>query len=458
VGRYLLLSSFAFDSSVAGVFWTLCEGGALVLPEQKQEQDVNGVASLIAQHGVTHTLCLPSLHGLLLEHAKPGQLDSLRVVIVAGEACPPALPCKHGEGLPDASLYNEYGPTESTVWSTACRLSTSERYSVVPIGRPIPFARNYILDARLQPAPIGVAGELYIGGAGVVPGYLNRPELTAERFIEAMDWALETGSPRGIAHTKTSDRQPVRIYRTGDLARYRPDGNIEFLGRTDHQVKIRGYRIELGEVEAALSRCNRVREVAVATHPGVRGDLRLVAYLVADEAEGPRPGAGELRTFLRTGLPDYMIPSAFVFLEKLPLTANGKVDRRALQPPDAVQARGDERFSPPTTPTEQAIAAVWRDALNLDRVGVYDNFFDLGGHSLMAIDVLARLERQLGVRLGPADIRLQTLGQLSATYDGHLAEPNSTPPAAAAGKDQSRTGRLIGAVHRIVVRESPTQG
>jgi amino acid adenylation domain-containing protein len=458
VERYLLLSSFAFDSSVAGIFWTLCEGSALVLPEQKQEQDVNAVASLIAKHGVTHTLCLPSLHGLLLDHAKPGQLDSLRVVIVAGEACPPDLPCKNGERLPNASLYNEYGPTEGTVWSTACRLSTRERYSVAPIGRSIPFARNYILDARQQPVPIGVAGELYIGGAGVVPGYLNRPELTAERFIEVEDWKLETSSPHGIAHTKTSDLQSVRIYRTGDLARYRPDGNIEFLGRTDHQVKIRGYRIELGEIENALTRFNRVREAAVATHPDVRGHLRLVAYLVTDEAEGPRPGAGELRTFLRTGLPDYMIPSAFVFLDKLPLTANGKVDRRALLPPDAVQARGDERVSPPTTPTEQAIAAVWRDALNLDRVGVYDNFFDLGGHSLMAIDVLARLERQLGVKLGPADIRLQTLGQLSATYDEHLAEPNAPPPAAAAGKDQGRTERLMGAVRRIVARENPTRG
>ncbi len=255
--RFLLLSSFAFDSSVVGIFWTLCQGGALVLPEQKQEQDVLAIASLIEKHGVTHTLCLPSLYAVLLDHATPAQLRSMRVVIVAGEACPAGLIRTHRARVPHAALYNEYGPTEATVWSTACRIDDRDLDgATVPIGMPIPNAQNYILDAHMQLVPMGVVGELYIGGDGVVDGYLNRPELTAERFIETDDrrWTADEGRPSSVVR---------RLYKTGDLARWRNDGLIEFIGRADQQVKIRGFRIEVGEIEDVLRTHALVKEAVV---------------------------------------------------------------------------------------------------------------------------------------------------------------------------------------------------
>jgi amino acid adenylation domain-containing protein len=252
--RYLLLSSFAFDSSVAGIFWTLCQGGTLCLPEQKQEQDVSVIADLIAQHGITHTLCLPSLYSLLLDYAAPGQLDSLKVVIVAGEACQANLVSKHYAALPRAGLYNEYGPTEATVWSTACHIPRDFQGASVPIGRPIPNTQNYVLDAALQPVPIGIAGELCIAGEGVATGYLHQPELTRERFVTC----------------DFGDGLIARLYRTGDLVRWQPDGTLAFLGRADHQVKIRGYRIELGEIEAMLRQHPSVREAVVVVREEAR--------------------------------------------------------------------------------------------------------------------------------------------------------------------------------------------
>ncbi len=246
--RFLLLSSFAFDSSVVGIFWTLCQGGTLVLPEQKQEQDVLAIAGLIKKHGVTHTLCLPSLYAVLVDHATPQQMQSLRVVIVAGEACSLGLIQAHRTHVPRAALYNEYGPTEATVWSTACRIDDLHT-DTVPIGLPIPNAQNYILDAHRQLVPMGVVGELYIGGDGIVDGYLNRPELTAERFV--------------TVDVDASKVNRQKLYRTGDLARWRSDGLIEFLGRADQQVKIRGFRIELGEIEDALRTHPAVKEAVV---------------------------------------------------------------------------------------------------------------------------------------------------------------------------------------------------
>lgn len=245
VGRFLLLSSFAFDSSVVGIFWSLCQGGTLCLPEQDQERDVHQIASIIAGYRITHTLCLPSLYALLLEYAEPEQLRSLKAVMVAGEACPPDLIRQHYERLPDAVLYNEYGPTEGTVWSTVYQIPAHEVHNPVPIGRPVSNMQVYILDSHYLPLPIGIPGELYIGGDGLASGYLNRPDLTNEHFV---------------AHPFFSGQ---RLYRTGDLARYLPDGNIQFLGRADHQVKIRGYRIELEEIEAVLKQYPAVRYAVV---------------------------------------------------------------------------------------------------------------------------------------------------------------------------------------------------
>jgi amino acid adenylation domain-containing protein len=263
--RYLLLSSFAFDSSVAGIFWALCQGGTLCLPEQKQEQDVSTIAELIAQHGITHTLCLPSLHSLLLDYAAPGQLDSLKTVIVAGEACQANLVHKHYATLPNAGLYNEYGPTEATVWSTACHIPRDFQGASVPIGKPIPNMQNYVLDAALQPVPIGIAGELCIAGDGVVPGYLNQPELTRERFINC----------------DFGDGLTTRLYRTGDLVRWQADGSLAFLGRADHQVKIRGYRIELGEIEAVLRQHPDVRDAVVVVREETAREANEVDALAA---------------------------------------------------------------------------------------------------------------------------------------------------------------------------------
>lgn len=239
--RYLLLSSFAFDSSVAGIFWALAQGGALCLPAQDEEKDVQQLIQHITRWQVTHTLCLPSLYALLLEFARPGQLGSLQCVIVAGEACQPALVQEHYTRVPHASLYNEYGPTEGTVWATAYRLTPTEKHNA-PIGRPIPNMQAYVLDAHQQFAPIGVPGELYIGGEGLSNGYWKRPDLTAEKFVRV---------------------ENERLYRTGDLVRWRADGNLEFLGRVDQQVKVRGYRIELEEIEMALKAHPAVRETVV---------------------------------------------------------------------------------------------------------------------------------------------------------------------------------------------------
>ncbi|MEE8304638.1 MAG: amino acid adenylation domain-containing protein, partial [Candidatus Tectomicrobia bacterium] len=251
--RFLLLSSFAFDSSVAGIFWTLCQGGALILPQERLEQDIEQLGSLIAEHRISHMLTLPSLYNLLLEHVAPHKLQSLQIVMVAGEACPKEAVLRHHMLMPNTTLYNEYGPTEGTVWCTAYQIPTNVAGSQIPIGRPIANMRVYLLDAHGQPVPIGVPGELYIGGDGLARGYLHRPDLTDERFVRPAFSDVGT-----------------RLYRTGDLARYLPDGNIEFLGRIDHQIKIRGYRVELEEIEAVLAQHPAVRETVVVAREEAR--------------------------------------------------------------------------------------------------------------------------------------------------------------------------------------------
>ncbi|MDJ0579750.1 amino acid adenylation domain-containing protein [Crocosphaera sp.] len=249
VGNFLLLSSFAFDSSVAGIFWTVCQGGTLVLPKQKLEQDIQALATLISREQITHTLCLPSLYNLLLTYTKNTELESLKVVIVAGEGSWQSLATLHHEKLPDTSLYNEYGPTEATVWSSVYQVPKTMESSTIPIGKPIANTQIYLLNNLQQLVPIGVPGEIFIGGSGVVQGYLNQPEKTNQQFI-----------PNPFSQVEGD-----YLYRTGDLARYLPDGNIEFLGRVDRQVKIRGYRIELGEIEDILKEHETVQEAVLVT-------------------------------------------------------------------------------------------------------------------------------------------------------------------------------------------------
>jgi acyl carrier protein len=276
---------------------------------------------------------------------------------------------------PDCSVFNHYGSTEATVGVLAYPIKDRENciFETVPLGRPINNAQIYLLDSHLQPVALGVSGELYIGGLSLARGYLNQPHLTEEKFI-----------------LNPFDTEPgARLYKTGDLARYLPDGNIEFLGRIDNQVKLRGFRIELGEIEAALSQHSTVREAVVLLLENELGNQRLVAYVVP--ARESAIAINELRSFLKEKLPDYMVPSAFVVLKGLPLTANGKIDRRALPAPEAARADLADTFVAPSTPIEKMLADIWAELLGPEKVGIYDNLFDLGGHSLLITQLLAKV-------------------------------------------------------------------
>ncbi|MCX7595463.1 MAG: amino acid adenylation domain-containing protein [Fischerella sp.] len=372
VTGFLLTSPFAFDSSVAVIFWTFCQGGFIsVLPENWQ-LDMKQLIEAIAQQQISHLLCLPSLYKLILEQAQPQQLISLQTVIVAGESCPKELVKQHRELLPQTCLFNEYGPTEATVWSSVYNCQNHDLNSPVPIGRPIANTQIYLLDTHLQPVPIGVAGEIYIGGLGVARGYLHRPELTVQKFIP----------------DPFSDEPNARLYKTGDLARYLPDGNIEFLGRLDQQVKIRGYRIELTEIETVLNQHSAVNSAIVVAQKDSHAHLRLVAYVVPEKEQVPT--VDDLRSFLKNRLPEYMLPSVFVMLKALPLTPNGKVDRQALPVPDQERPNLEAPFVPPSTPIEVALAEIWSQVLGVEQVGIHDNFLKLGGDSLRSMQVLSR--------------------------------------------------------------------
>jgi amino acid adenylation domain-containing protein len=373
VSSFLLLPSLAFDSSVAVVFWTLCQGGCLVVPEEGKRSDPFHLAALIARHRVSHWLSIPRLYALLLAHAEPRDLASLRAVIVAGEPCPADLVAAHRARLSDTAFYDEYGPTEAVVWTT---VDGPAGAAGLTIGRPIAGMRVRLLDRALTPVPAGVPAELFAGGGNLARGYLGRPDLTAERFVPDpfAGLAAEPGS---------------RLYRTGDLARWLPDGRLDFLGRVDQQVKIRGSRIELGEVESALLRHPAVREAAVLVKESPAGDRRLVAYAAAGGEAAADPS--RLRAFLAEALPDYMVPGAFVLLDALPTTATGKVDRRALAALDVAELARERPFVAPRTALEEQLAAIWSELLGVERIGALDNFFDLGGHSLLTTQLVSRL-------------------------------------------------------------------
>ncbi|MEH2169755.1 MAG: amino acid adenylation domain-containing protein [Nostoc sp.] len=369
---FLLIPSFAFDSSVGCIFWTLCQGGKLVLLTEGTHRDIWELANLIVQHQVSHWLSVPSLYSTLLAAIDSAQLVSLHTVIVAGESCSAELVERHRQLLPYTSLFNEYGPTEATVWSSVYDCQNHDLKNPVPIGRPIANTQIYLLDSYLQPVPIGVPGEVYIGGLGVAQGYLNRAELTTQKFIPDL----------------FSDAPNAHLYKTGDLARYLPDGNIEFLGRIDHQVKIRGYRIELTAIEAILLQ-HPVVQAAIATVIEDSDRKRLVAYIVIQQKSPPT--TKELRSFLRHKLPEYMLPSTFVFLEELPLTPSGKVDRRRLPAPKQVQSDEEKiAYTAPRTVVEEVLARIWNQVLGIQEVGIHNNFLELGGDSIQSIQVAAK--------------------------------------------------------------------
>ncbi|HEY6332927.1 MAG TPA: amino acid adenylation domain-containing protein, partial [Blastocatellia bacterium] len=379
VRSFLLASSFAFDSSLAGIFWTLCQGGLLVLPDRDEGMDASLLARLISSNHISHFLSVPSLYSLVIEESVKQPLDSLGVAIVAGEPCPPNLVGRHFALLPETKLFNEYGPTEAAVWSTVFDCATYNGSGPVYIGRPIAETQIHVYGRRLMPAPIGVAGEVYIAGRNVARGYLGSPDLTAERFVPS---EVEGGGRRA--------------YRTGDLARWTSDGLLEYAGRIDDQVKVRGFRIELGEIEAALSGCEAVGECKVLANEANAQGSQLVAYIA------PRGGGqfspDTIRDFLKSKLPGYMIPPVFVRVDRLPLAPNGKVDRQALMrlEPEAVRGNDGARFR---TPIEELLGSIWETLLPVKGVARESSFFDLGGHSLMATQMFSRVREAFGVEL-----------------------------------------------------------
>ena len=399
-GRFLLLSSYAFDSSLVGIFGTLCRGGTLVPTPGPLQSNLTRLADLVEQHRITELLCVPSLYSLLLEQSRPSQLASLKSAIVAGESCTPELVKRHYAQLPETTLFNEYGPTEAAVWSTVYKCEPEQSGKLVPIGRPISNARVYVLDAHLNPMPVGAPGELYVGGPGVARGYLNRPAETAERFV----------------HNPFSGNSEDRLYKTGDLVRYLPSGYLELLGRLDHQVKIRGFRIELEEIESVIAQRKEVQQVAVALRQDEPGQSKLIAYVVPNDQSSF--DAQEIRVFLSQKLPEAMIPSDFVVLPSLPLMPNGKIDRHALPAPVQSPAL-PAQFEPSGNMLEAKLVKIWESVLDKQGIGVTDNFFDLGGHSLLVAKLLLRIEQRFGQRLSLANVfQAPTVRQLAAMLDG----------------------------------------
>ena len=371
----LAVTTISFDIAALELYLPLITGATLVLASREKATGGTELLRRLTEYSATAMQATPSTWRLLLDAGWEGSREFK--VLCGGEALPQELA---EQLLARGTLWNLYGPTETTIWSAIAKVEAGE--GPVLIGRPIANTQIYILDSRLQPVPVGVHGELYIGGDGLAQGYLNRPELTAEKFI-----------------LSPFDDQPgARLYRTGDRARYRSDGNIELLGRVDNQVKIRGYRIELGEIETTLHQHPAVKESVVVTRErDSLGEKELVGYIVS--TQDSVASLSDLRGFLREKLPDYMIPSLFVLLNALPLTPNGKIDRSNLPPPDDSRPTLDQGFVEPRTEIEELVAQLWREVLKLDKIGIYDNFFELGGHSLLATRVVARLRKNFSIDL-----------------------------------------------------------
>ncbi|MBX2846049.1 MAG: amino acid adenylation domain-containing protein, partial [Saprospiraceae bacterium] len=384
--HFLLLSSFSFDSSVAGIFWTLTHGGQLVIPPKRIEQDIERLSQWIAKHKITHTLMLPSLYEVVLKLSAPQQLNTLNTVIVAGEACPRSLVDEHFSRLPQVHLYNEYGPTEASVWCIAHQITPSETTTSIPIGKPIPNTKAYILDANLQPRPIGVPGELYIGGPGVTSGYLNRPQLTHERF-------------------KPNPFGDGMLYKTGDLAVYDDSGKLFFLGRKDRQTKLRGYRIELDEIKHSLSQINDIESSEVLIDPKRQ---QILAFFIAANPLSEK----FIQSSLQDVLPHYMVPNQVIGLNEFPRLPNGKVNTQQLLELAATAEKTIQKTAPSTT-EEITLVKIWQELLQIESIGIHDNFFDLGGDSILSIQIISKL-RAKGFEVQPnAIFQHQTIERLA---------------------------------------------
>ena len=410
--KTLQFASLSFDVSCQELFATWAAGGTLALISEAVRLDAAALLDVLARDQVER-IFLPfvALQQLAETAAERGlHPHALREVVTAGEQLQiTGAIAAFFSRLPRARLWNQYGPSESHVATAFALAGPARGWPALPlIGKPVANARIHLLDETARPVPPGVPGELHIGGACLARGYFRRPELTADRFVP---------DPLGGAGQ--------RLYRTGDLARYRPDGDVEFLGRNDQQVKIRGFRVEPGEIEAALATHPGVREAAVVARAAAGGPRRLVAYVVPAE---PAPAVAEIRAWLRDLLPEHMVPAVFQLLDSLPLTPSGKVDRRALPDPDPAAAGPEAVAVPPRTPVEVLLAGIWRDLLGIERVGVRDSFFDLGGHSLLAVRLMARIRRQCGRDLPLAVLFAgPTIERLAALLDPAAAMA-PTPP------------------------------
>ncbi|MEW2813232.1 amino acid adenylation domain-containing protein, partial [Streptomyces massasporeus] len=406
---FLQFASMTFDVGTENVFTTLLAGGQLVL--RRAEWTPLELAELIVRKGIAAANLPPAVWEQMSPHLDPGKAGALRRLVLGGEALSPAHVSRWFERF-TVPLVNAYGPTETTVTATTAVIASAQ--ARVPIGRPVANTEVFVVGRADRLVPVGVPGELLVGGAGVGRGYLNRPELTAEKFVE-----LEIGG------------ETRRVYRTGDLARWLPSGDLEFLGRIDTQVQLRGFRIELGEIEARLAAHQDVASAVVDVREDSPGDRRLVAYVVP--RTDARPRASVLRPWCAGSLPDHMVPAAFVFLDTLPLTPNGKVDRRALPAPETDRPDLADRYVAPRDETEAAVAGIWADVLGVDRVGIHDNFFDLGGHSLLATRVVVDARAQ-DFHLLPKDIlRTPTVAGLAAVLrpHGEAAPARSAPDPSA---------------------------
>lgn len=407
--KVLQKTPFSFDASVWEFFAPLLSGAPLVMARPEGHADLDYLVRAIKDHQITILQLVPSLLAALLDHRGFDECRCLRRVFCGGEA----LPVKRADQVVrrmQASLHNLYGPTEVTIDSTFSTWHGNGKTATVPIGRPVDNVQAYVLDAHAKLAPIGAPGELYLGGRQLARGYLHRPELTAEKFVP---------SP-------FPEQPDARLYRTGDLVRWQQDGSIEFLGRIDDQVKVRGFRIELGEIEAALAKHSQTREVVVVAHTAERGDQQLVAYVVA-RGDVP-PAVDELRAFLKETLPEYMVPSVVMFLEVLPLTPNGKVDRGALPAPELQATESGVEYVAPRNEAEKTLVAIWEDVLNVQQVGIHDNFFDLGGHSIISMQIVSRAN-QAGLSLGVRHLMdAPTIAQLATlTEESRAVVAEQTP-------------------------------
>ena len=399
---------FSFDVSVWEFFWPLMIGATEILAAPEEHKDSELILKFINKNRISVCHFVPSMLEHFLTFTEGDTIaNSLRLVITSGEALSHDLAQRCHERL-KASLNNLYGPTEATVDVTFYECLRNDESLRIPIGRPIANTQTYILDNFLNPVPVGVAGELYLGGVGLARGYLNRPDLTAEKFI-----------PNPFTH------QNLRLYRTGDIARYLPGGNIDFLGRIDHQVKIRGLRIELGEIESVLNRHDNIAQSLVLAREAEQGIKKLVAYIVPKELFISSLSSEELIDHLSRSVPDYMIPSHFIFLDKIPLMSNGKVDGRSLPVPDKNLRLLKCSYISPETDVEKKLASIWSEVLKIEKIGINDHFFKIGGHSLLAMQVISRVRHQYDIDLPLRNLfEHQTIADLSVVIESLCQEKN----------------------------------